>query len=163
MSWIYQNFSVYSGNMPPWADWDWRVNKELKKAEAHFVALVTGLHPAGGAKALCCHTVCRKNPGNSVYKHHYFDCPAHISNRIFFVKAARCLYFESPNLNTSRLQLSLLESVLAKPSPFWVGLVDQSLFLNGLKLRAIHELHRILIMASISSWSRFYELPPNFS
>ena len=163
MSWLYQNFCSYSGNMPSWADWNWKTNNELKRSEPHFVALVTGSHPVGGHKATCCHVLCRCKPGDSVYNHHFFECSEKVSNRIFFINAARGLFMKSKDTTASVLRQSVLEAVLEKPSPMWVGLVDQKLFLSGLKLRAIHELHRILTMASICSWSRFYTLPIPFS
>ena len=163
MSWLYKNYCSCSGNMPSWADWNWKANKELKRSEPHFVALVTGLHPVGSLKATCCHDLCKNKPGDSVYHHHFFASSEKVSNRIFFLSSARSLFADSKVTSGSVLQLSVLEVVLEKPSPMWVGLVDQKLFSSGLKLRAIHELHRILTMASISSWSRLYALPSPLS
>ena len=49
--------------------------------------------------------------------------------------------------------------ILNKHSGMWVGLFDTSLFELGLKLSILHEVHRIVTMGSMMSWSRFYDLP----
>ena len=158
LSWIYHNHCIYSGNMPMWADWTWPNNKDSIKFKKHFVFLVSGLHPAGGNKAVCLRTLsCAKSP-NTVYQHHFFDCSYYSANRFFFRDTALKLYREA-NKCHSMVSFSMLESILSEPSPMWVGLLDQSLFKTGVRLCAMHELHRILTIASISSWGRFYDLP----
>ena len=144
--------------MPMWADWNWPSNKDSIKFKKHFVFLVSGLHPAGGNKAVClCTLSCAKSP-NTVYQHHFFDCSYYSANRFFFRDTALKLYREA-NKCHSMVSFSMLESILSEPSPMWVGLLDQSLFKTGVRLCAMHELHRILTIASISSWGRFYDLP----
>ena len=55
--------------------------------------------------------------------------------------------------------LQVLDDILKKPSGNWVGLFDTSLFELDLKLSILHEVHRIITMASVMSWGRFYALP----
>ena len=82
-----------------------------------------------------------------------------MENRSFFRESARRLFKEKDPFFATILPSSMLEAVLKNPCPMWVGLLDQSLFQAGVKLCAIHELHRIVTMASIFSWGRFYHLP----
>ena len=62
-------------------------------------------------------------------------------------------------MGPSLLPASMLEIVLVAPCPMWVGLLQKDLFKPGVKLRIIHELHRIVTMAAIFTWGRFYALP----
>ena len=158
LGWIYHNHCIYSGNMPNWADWTWPHSKDSIKFKKHFVFLVSGLHPAGGNKAVCLRSPSCADYPNSVYQHHFFDCPFYIANRLSFRDMALKLYGETKKCH-SLLSSSMLESVLSEPSPRWFGLLDHRLFKPGVRLRAIHELHRILTIASIFSWGRFYALP----
>lgn len=41
----------------------------------------------------------------------------------------------------------------------WVGLMIPTVVASGLKLKAIHELHRVFIISSVLSWGRFYDVP----
>ena len=158
LGWLFHNHRVYSGNVPDWADWKWPQNRAMRKFEYHFCYLLTGLHPAGGEKAVCDHSLCRGS-FDSVYNHHFFQCPDHIENRIFFKNTARRLFHEKDPSFNSRFPISMLLDVLVEPCPLWVGLMDQRLVKPGIKLSALHELHRIMTMASIFSWGRFYKLP----
>ena len=159
LKWLYHNYRVYSGNVPEWADWKWPQKKVLQKFELHFGYLLTGVHPAGGEKAVCSHSQCGNGSCDSVYNHHFFKCPSHIENRIFFKETARRLFIEKEPYIESRLSFSMLDAVLVEPCPLWVGLMDRSLFKPGVKLGVLHELHRIMTMASIYSWGRYYKLP----
>ena len=60
---------------------------------------------------------------------------------------------------TCRPPLLILETILAKPSPMWFGLMDDKIFEFRMKIGALHELHRILVIASVLSWGRFYSIP----
>ena len=82
-----------------------------------------------------------------------------MENRSFFRESARRLFKEKDPYFATIFPSSMLDSVLAKPCPMWVGLLDQSLFQIGVKLQVIHEIHRIVTMAGIFSWGRFYNLP----
>ena len=159
LRWLYHNHQRYSGNVPVWADWVWPKKKASEEFEHHFVCLLTGLHPAWGDNAVCCHALCGTQTCDSVYNHHFFKCPSHIENRSFFRESARRLFKEKYPFFATILPSSMLEAVLINPCPMWVGLLDESLFKTGVKLCAIHELHRIVTMASIFSWGRFYHLP----
>lgn len=94
-----------------------------------------------------------------IYRHHFFLCDVHANNRDFFCGWARRLYRESAAYKTSQLPFNVLECILAKPSQMWFGLMDDKIFALGLKLGVLHELHRILVIASVISWSRFYSIP----
>ena len=82
-----------------------------------------------------------------------------MENRSFFRKSARRLFKEKDPFFDTILSCSMLEAILINPSPMWVGLLEPSLFNTWVKLCAIHELHRIVTMASIFSWGRFYHFP----
>ena len=56
----------------------------------------------------------------------------------------------------------ILNCIFFHPCPMWVGLLDAGIFEHKLKLLVIHELHRILTIASILSWGRFYALPEKY-
>ena len=159
LTWLYHNHRCYSGNMPVFADWIWPQGTLWEKFKKHFIMLLYGLHPAGGNNAICTHSLCNVNIPSDVYRHHFFECACFDSNHTFFRKCVRRLYTESSSGGPSLLPVSLLDSVLMKPCPMWVGLMDPELFLPGIKLRSIHELHRIVTMAAVFSWGRFYELP----
>ena len=159
LSWLYHNHQCYSGNVPAWADWIWPKENALQVFESHFVCLLTGLHPAWGDDAICCHALCGIHTGDTLYKHHFFECPIHIENRTFFRESARGLFKEKDPSFATIFPSSLLETVLVQPCPMWVGLLDQGMFQTGVKLCVIHELHRIVTMASVFSWGRFYNLP----
>ena len=159
LRWLYHNHQCYSGNVPGWADWVWPKKKTSQEFEHHFVYLLTGLHPAWGDNPACCYTLCGTHACDSLYNHHFFKCPIHIENRSFFRESARHLFKEKDPFFATILPSSILEAVLINPCPMWVGLLDESLFKTGIKLCAIHELHRIVTMASIFSWGRFYDLP----
>ena len=53
----------------------------------------------------------------------------------------------------------MVDTVLKRPCKMWVGLFDSNLFNAGLKLRSAHEFLRIVTVASVLSWGRFYPLP----
>ena len=53
----------------------------------------------------------------------------------------------------------VLDDILEKPSGMWVGLFDNCFFELGLKLSVLHQLDRIVTMASVMSWGRFYAVP----
>ena len=159
LTWLYLNHRCYSGNMPVFADWIWPEGSSSMKFKRHFTMLLSGLHPAGGNEAVCAHSLCKAGTPDTVYHHHFFECVCFESNRIFFKESARRLYIESSTAGSSLLSVSLLDAVLIKPCPMWVGLMDPELFLPGTKLSSIHELHRIVTMAAIFSWGRFYDLP----
>ena len=159
LSWFYHNHQCYSGNVPAWADWTWPKKKALRGFERHLFCLLTGQHPAWDENAICCHPLCGIHSCDSLYIHHFFKCPSHIANRSFFRESARRLFKEKDPFFDTILSSSMLEALLIKPCPMWVGLLDQSLFKTGVKLCVIHELHRIVTMASIFSWGRYYHLP----
>ena len=159
LSWLFHNHRVYSGNVPAWADWIWPQSRALQIFESHFVCLLTGLHPAGGDKAVCCHDRCVNCDCDTVYNHHFFKCHDYLANRIYFKATARRLFSEKDAYFSTSLPISMLEAVLVEPCPMWVGLMDRCLFKPGMKLGVLHELHRIMTMASIFSWGRFYTIP----
>ena len=159
LSWLYHNHQCYSGNVPAWADWIWPKKKALRGFERHLFCLLTGLHPAWDENAICCHPLCGIHSCDSLYIHHFLKCPSHIAYRSFSRESARRLFKEKDPFFDTILSTSMLETVLIKPCPMWVGLLDQSLFKTGVKLCVIHELHRIVTMASIFSWGRYYHLP----
>ena len=159
MSWLYHNHQCYSGNVPAWADWVWPTDKLSPKYERHFVYLLAGLNPAGGREAICCHPFCKEGAPDTVYNHHFFECSSHLDNRAFFKESAYRLYREMAPPDSKCFPIALLRGILAEPCPMWVGLLDNNLFNAGIKLKSIHELHRIVIFSSISSWGRYYSLP----
>ena len=159
MSWLHHNHQCYSGNVPTWADWVWPPDKLSRKYERHFVYLLAGLNPFGGQEAICCHTLCKNGTPDTVYNHHFFECTCHLDNRAFFKESAYRLYGELAPTYSNYFPVALLRGILVEPCPMWVGLLDKNLFNSGLKLKSIHELHRIVITASISSWGRYYSLP----
>ena len=159
LTWLYHNHIVFSGNVPLWADWDWPNGKDMEEFQTHFYCLLTGLHPAGGSNACCARLLCKNRNKGSVYQHHFFECGDHSRNRSFFQDGVRRLYNDSVSGGHCDLPHSVVDEILKKPCGMWVGLFDQCLFGLGLRLRNLHELHRIVTMASVLSWGRFYTLP----
>ena len=80
-------------------------------------------------------------------------------NCSFFRDGVKCKYKEYVNDGHSDIPLNVIEEVLERPCGMWFGLFDPSLFDLGLKLRSLHELHRIVTMASVLSWGRYYPIP----
>ena len=158
---IYHNHQFFSGNVPAWADWKWPnvEDGEVGRYELHLYFLLVGKHPAGGDNAICLRDECGGNNCGLLYCHHFFICDAYADNRDFFCQWTRRLYEESKAAGRCKVPLNVLENFLAKPSPMWVGLTDDKIFAFGLKVSVLHELHRILVMASVLSWGRFYSIP----
>ena len=103
--------------------------------------------------------LCKDNNVGSVYNHHFFECKCHLKNRAFFKVNVRKLYTESMDNGFPSIPSSVIDKILVKPCKMWVGLIDTRLFDIGLKLTSVHELHRIVVTASIMSWARFYTYP----
>ena len=160
-SWIYHNHQFFSGNVPAWADWQWPCieNDEIGRYKMHLYYLLVGKHPAGGINAVCLRAECFGNNRDLIYRHQFFSCDASERNWDFFCCWARRLYSESKVCETSQVPLHILDDVLAKPSQMWFGLMDAKIFAQGLKIGVLHELHRILVIASVLSWGRFYSIP----
>ena len=53
----------------------------------------------------------------------------------------------------------IIDRILLRPCPMWVGLFETRFFDFGLKLSSAHELHRILTISSVLSWGRYYPVP----
>ena len=158
LAWLYHNHSVYSGNVPRWADWSWPDSGRYRMGnfQTHFYFLLIGQHPAWGKEAICRRTECKSRTCDTIYKHHFFDCGDFKNNRIFFCLRARRLFKES---QVKPLPLYVMEDILSEPCCMWVGLIDVKLLNLGLKLEVIHEYHRICTIASVLSWGRFYSIP----
>ena len=157
LTWLHHNHRAYSGNVPMWADWEWPKGKDVFRN--HFLCLLIGKHPAGGNDACCSRILCRGKKRTSVYNHHYFDCVDFSRNRSFFKDGVKRLYRESQEIGNFEISLSVIEKILDGPCGMWFGLLDPCLFDLGIKLRVIHELHRIVTVASVLSWGRFYAVP----
>ena len=123
--------------------------------------LLLGSHPAGGSTAVCRRKECVGNNLDPLFEHHFFICENHIKNREFFRSAVNRLFIEGKG-SLVEVPKDLVNSVLCTPCPMWVGLMDVRIFEHKLKLLIIHELHRILAVASILSWGRFYGLPKEY-
>ena len=54
---------------------------------------------------------------------------------------------------------NVVDEILKKPGGMWIGLFDPALFELDLKLSSLHKLHRIVTIASVLSWGRFYKVP----
>ena len=121
--------------------------------------MLTGLDPAGGSNACCARLLCKNRNKGSVYQHHFFECVDHSRNRSFFQDCVKRLYNDSVSVGHCDFPHSVVDEILKKPCGMWVGLFEQGLFGLGLKLWNLHELHRIVTMASVFSWGRFYALP----
>ena len=159
LSWLYHNHSVFSGNMPMWADWDWPKGKSMEKFQTHFYCLLIGQHPAAGEEACCSHVRCQGKGKGSVYLHHYFQCVDFCRNCSFFRDGVKIKYEQYLKDGNDDIPPNVIEKILERPCGMWVGLFDPSLFDLGLKLRSLHELHRIVTISSVLSWGRFYSLP----
>ena len=72
------------------------------------------------------------------------------------------LYEDGKGISTCEVPKGILNGILGTPCLMWVGLLYSENFEHKLKLPIIHELHRILTMASILSWGRFYVLPEKY-
>ena len=98
----------------------------------------------------------------SIYEHHFFRCENHLKNRDYFRMYATRLYEKGKGISANEVPKGILNGILCTPCPMWVGLLDAGIFEHKLKLPVVHELHRILTMASILSWGRFYVLPEKY-
>ena len=158
LGWLYHNYSVYSGNVPNWADWSWPETEKqtMGKVQTHFYFLLIGRHPAWNKEAICQNAGCKGKSRDTIYRHHFFDCEKYKNNRTVFRHTARRLFLES---QVELLPLNVIEDILSEPCSMWIGLIDLKLFNLGLRIGIIHELHRICIIASVSSWGRFYAIP----
>ena len=163
LKWLYHNHCVYSGNVPYWADWKWPDSDRWRecKFQQHFRHLLLGSHPAGGSTAICSRKECVGNNLGSIFEHHFFHCENHLKNREYFKLAVNRLYIEGKG-SSAEIPKDLVSSVLCTPCSMWVGFMDGRIFEHKLKLYFIHELHRILTVASILSWGRFYGLPKDY-
>ena len=151
LTWLYHNHITFSGNVPKWADWNWHCERYGDLFQSHFYYLLIGAHPAGGSEACCSRLLCRGSNRGTVYKHHYFECGNYARNGILFQNRARSLYNEMIAEGEHFFPLQVLEDILEKPSGMWVGLFDTCLFELGLKLSILHEVRRIVTMASVMS------------
>ena len=77
----------------------------------------------------------------------------------FLPEWVRSLYKEYLEDGHFDFSLSVIDNILLKPCGMWFGLFDNCLFDLNLKLGSLHELHRIVTMASVLSWGRFYPVP----
>ena len=156
--WLYHNHSIFSGNVPAWASWDWPESSKWKmgRFECHFYCLVTGCHPAFSVDGKCWRSECKMFNSGSLYEHHFFKCESSNKNRIYFKEKVYIILEASEEENLLR---PILNKVLLEPSTMWIGLMEYKYFDLGLKMKHVHELHRILTIASILSWGRFYKCP----
>ena len=159
LTWLYHNHKAFSGNVPMWADWEWPKGKENSVFQLHFHCLLIGQHPAGGRDARCSNLRCRNKPRGPVYDHHFFECVEYGRNCGFFRDTVRSLYDDYVKSGEEDIPHSTIDGILERPCGMWVGLFDNSFFDLGFKLRSAHELHRIVTIASILSWGRFYSIP----
>ena len=160
LTWLYR---VFSGNVPMWADWVWPKGQDMNVFQSHFYCLLLGEHPAGGSEACCARLLCRSKNKEAIYQHHYFECVDYLRNRVYFQNCARRMYDELVPDGNRGIPRSVVDETLEKPCGMWVGLFDPCLFELGLKLSSLHELHRIVTMASVMSWGRFYTVPEGWS
>ena len=160
LSWLHHNHRAYSGNVPPWADWKWPKSKDVTAFKTHFYCLLIGKHPAGGSHARCLNLLCKKTKEGPVFNHHYFECMDNYNrNCCFFRSGVRSMYGEYVGEGHKDIPKHVIDRILEKPCGMWVGLLDPCLFDVGLKLKSIHEIHRIVTLASVLSWGRFYSVP----
>ena len=161
LKWLYHNHCIYSGNVPPWADWKWPESDRwsVGKFEQHFRYLLSGLHPAGGSNAVCCRKECFGNNIGSIFEHHFLSCENHLKNQDYFRRTVNRLCEEGKRTSAPKIPKDLFSSILCSPSSMWFGLMDGKIFQHNLKLDTVHEIHRVLTMGSILSWGRFYALP----
>ena len=94
-----------------------------------------------------------------MYLHHYFKCVDSRRNSEFFKNGVKSIYNKYLNDGHDDNPLTVIDKILESPCGMWFGLFDPCLFELGLKLKSLHELHRIVTMASVLSWGRFYSLP----
>ena len=128
--------------------------------KTHFYCLLTGQHPAGGSDARCLNLLCNKINAGPVFNHHYFECmDNHRKNCNFFRSGVKGMYEAYVGDGHMDIPLNVIDGILEKPCGMWVGLLDPYLFDVGLKLKSIHEIHRIVTIASVLSWGRFYSVP----
>ena len=156
--WLYHNHSIYSGNVPSWASWDWPDSTKWKmgKFECHFYCLVTGCHPAFSGDGTCQRFESKGLISESLYEHHFFKCESSTKNRKYFREKVKSIFEVS---EVEGLSPTILNNVLLEPSTMWIGLMESKYFALGLKIKHVHELHRILTTASVLSWGRFYTCP----
>ena len=156
--WLFHNHSLYSGNVPAWAGWEWPESTKWRmgRFECHFYCLLTGVHPAFGRDGKCQRFECQGDNSGSLYKHHFFDCESSIGNRKFFKEKVLTLFEAS---SVKGLSLSTLNIILSKPSTWWIGLIDYKIFDLCFNIAQVHEFHRIVTIASVLSWGRFYKCP----
>ena len=163
LTWLYHNHRVFSGNVPMWADWVWPKGQDMNVFQSHFHCLLLGEHPAGGSEASCVRLLCRSKNKGPIYNHHFFECGNYLRNRIYFQNCARNMYDELVADGNGGIPRCVIDEVLEKPCGMWVGLFEPCLFEFGLKLSSLHELHRIVTIANVMSWGRFYTLPKAWS
>ena len=142
-----------------WADWEWPKGKENNVFQTHFRCLLIGQHPAGGSEARCSYQRCRNKTRGPVYVHHFFECVEYRRNRGFLRDTVRRLYNDYVMSGNEDIPHGIIDGILENPCGMWVGLFDNCFFDLGLNLRSAHELHRIVTIASILSWGRFYSVP----
>ena len=159
LTWLFHNHRVFSGNVPMWADWRWPQGSGENVFKEHFFCLLIGQHPAGGPEARCSNLLCKDKLSGTIYDHHFFECAEYCRNRGFFREGVWRMYDEHVEAGHHDISRDLVDAVLEKPCGMWVGLFDSDLFGLGLKLGTAHELHRIVTVASVLSWGRFYPLP----
>ena len=159
LSWLYHNHRVFSGNVPMWADWEWPKSKDVDVFKLHFNSLLTGQHPAGGAEASCSNLLCKDHTYGPVYDHHFFECVGYSKNRSYFRDTVTRMYNDYVGAGNLDVPADIIDGILLRPCPMWVGLFETRFFDNGMKLRSAHELHRILTISSVLSWGRFYPVP----
>ena len=157
-SWLYHNHRVYSGNVPRWADWNWPGEAKYKigKFKTHFYFLLTGKHPSWSETAICRRIGCKGRSRGDIYRHHFFECENYECNRAFSCSRVRLLLKKS---EVGLGSFPLIQNLLREPCAMWVGLMIPTVVASGLKLKAIHELHRVFIISSVLSWGRFYDVP----
>ena len=85
-----------------------------------------------------------------------FYCESSIGNRKFFKEKVLALFEES---SVKGLSLSTMKVILRKPSIWWIGLIENKIFDLCLNITHVHEFHRIVTIASVLSWGRFYKCP----
>ena len=99
---------------------------------------------------------CKGLVNEPLFDHHFFECESSHRNREFFTEKVRTLFEAS---KVDGLSLSVLNDILRKPCKMWIGLINCNLFDLGIKIRHVHEFHRVFTIASILSWGRFSKCP----
>ena len=160
LSWLYHNHKAYSGNVPNWVDWHWPERGDTKRFQKQFYHLLVGRHPAGGNNACCSRMLCKDQGRGSVLNHHFFTCVGiHSRNCNYFRESVRRMYKEYDMDGAHEIPMRMIDGILERPCGMWVGLLGPKVFDLGLKLRSIHEIHRIFTISSVMSWGRFYSVP----